>query len=354
MTRKDKKKIYKGVKLIIALVAVLLLISVLGGTVKNNYSEFMKEYKGTEHVAGTDVQVEIPKGASSAKVASILHKAGLIKYEYAFVLRIKGTEYKDKLQPGTFTLNTGMSTLEMIEQLCYVEPTPEPIAKLTVPEGYTIEMIAAKCEEEGIFTAQEFLDEVASGKHGISYTKDHETGDYELQGFLFPATYDIYEDTTPGDLIDKMLAKFEEVYAGLDKSRIAELGYSDYEIITMASIVEREAKLSEERSIIAGVIYNRLNAEMMLQMCPTVLYPLTKGIYDKSEVTYDDLELVSPYNTYNNYGLPIGPICNPGEASIEAVLYPDDNNYLYYHVNEEADEGSHIFSEDYDGHINTQ
>ena len=92
MTRKDKKKIYKGVKLIIALVAVLLLISVLGGTVKSNYSEFMKEYKGTEHVAGTDVQVEIPKGASSAKVASILHKAGLIKYEYAFVLRIKGTE----------------------------------------------------------------------------------------------------------------------------------------------------------------------------------------------------------------------------------------------------------------------
>lgn len=354
MTRKDKKKMYKGVKLIIALVAVLLLISVLGGTIKSTYSGFMKEYKGTEHVAGTDVQVEIPKGASSAKVASILHKAGLIKYEYAFVLRIRGTEYKDKLQPGTFTLNTGMSTLEMIEQLCYVEPTPEPIAKLTIPEGYTIEMIAAKCEEEGIFSAQEFLDEVASGKHGISYTNNQETGDYELQGFLFPATYDIYEDTTPGDLIDKMLAKFEEVYSGLDKSRIAELGYSDYEIITMASIVEREAKLSEERPIIAGVIYNRLNAEMMLQMCPTVLYPLTKGIYDKSEVTYDDLELVSPYNTYNNYGLPIGPICNPGEASIEAVLYPDENNYLYYHVNEEAADGSHVFSEDYDGHINTQ
>ena len=92
---------------------------------------------------------------------------------------------------------------------------------------------------------------------------------------------------------------------------------------------------------------------MMLQMCPTVLYPLTDGMYDKSEVTYDDLEIESPYNTYKNTGLPVGPICNPGPASIEAVLYPDENDYLYYHTSDAGD-GSHIFSSTYDEHINTQ
>ena len=200
------------------------------------------------------------------------------------------------------------------------------------------------------------MNEVKNGNHQIPFSTGDMNTDgvkYDLQGYLFPATYDIYEDTTAASLIDTMLEKFRSVYTSEYSAKAADLGYTDYQILIMASIVEREAKIDSERPIIAGVIYNRLKIDMMLQMCPTVLYPLTDGMYDKSEVTYDDLEIESPYNTYKNTGLPVGPICNPGQASIEAVLYPDENDYLYYHTSDAGD-GSHIFSSTYDEHINTQ
>ena len=346
----------KGIKVIIVLVVVIELVVIGGLKIKNVYDGFMDEYKGTESASGTDVTIEIPEGASSKKVAAILHDAGLIKYEYAFVLRVKESEYRGRIQPGTFTLNTGMSTLEMIEELCYVEPVKEVVDTLTIPEGYSIEQIAAKCEEQDICSSEEFLNEVKNGNHQIPFSTGDMNTDgakYDLQGYLFPATYDIYEDTTAASLIDAMLEKFRSVYASEYSAKAADLGYTDYQILIMASIVEREAKIDSERPIIAGVIYNRLKIDMMLQMCPTVLYPLTDGMYDKSEVTYDDLEIESPYNTYKNTGLPVGPICNPGQASIEAVLYPDENDYLYYHTSDAGD-GSHIFSSTYDEHINTQ
>lgn len=345
----------KWIKFVIVFGVIVILIVIFGIKIKKTYDDFMEEYKGTESFEGTDVVVEIPQGASAKEVASILHDAGLIDYEYAFVLRIKESEYRGKLQPGTFTLNTGMNTLEMIEILCYVEPVKTVVDTLTIPEGYSIEQIAARCEAQGICSAEEFLTEVESGNHELPFAipEGKTTGKYELQGFLFPATYDIYEDTTAATLIDAMLNKFESVYTTEYAAKANELGYSDYEILIMASIVEREAQLEAERPVIAGVIYNRLEIDMLLQMCPTVLYPLTDGAYDKTEVTYEDLELDSPYNTYMYSGLPVGPICNPGEASIEAVLYPDDNNYLYYHTSNTGD-GSHIFSETYEEHLETQ
>ncbi len=346
----------KVIKIVVIVAVVVALVAIVAVNLKNVYDGYMEEYQGTESTSGEDVTIEIPNGASTKQVASILHDAGLIKYEYAFVQRVKESEYRGKIQPGTFTLNTGMSTLEMIETICYVEPVKEVIDTLTIPEGYSIEQIAARCEEQGICTADEFLAEVSSGNYsGVFSTEgvDASGVKYELQGYLFPATYDIYEDTTAASLIEAMIEKFNSVYTSEYSARAAELGYTDYEILIMASIVEREAQIEEERAVIAGVIYNRLEIDMLLQMCPTVLYPLTDGMYDVSELTYDDLELDSPYNTYQNLGLPPGPICNPGQASIEAVLYPDDNEYLYYHTSDEGD-GSHIFSSTYEEHLETQ
>ena len=123
--------------------------------------------------------------------------------------------------------------------------------------------------------------------------------------------------------------------------------------MTRASIIEREAKIDEERAIIAGVMNNRLSAGMPLQMCPTVLYPLTDGMYDQSKVYYEDLELDSPYNTYKYEGLPVGPICNPGLACINSVLYPQEHGFYYYHIDNE-DEGTHVFTETYEEHVDTQ
>ncbi len=346
-----------GVIKVLIVIAVVCILAYIGYTnVKAMYDEYMEEYAGTESTSGTDVTVEIPEGSSVKAIAAILKEAGLITYEYAFVQRVKESEYRGKLQAGTFTLNTGMSTLEMIETLSYIAPTKTVVDTITIPEGYSIEQIAARVEEKGICTATEFLTEVENYASEAFFSTDgvSTTGaKYALQGYLFPATYNIYEDTTAASLIEAMLTKFDDVWTGAYSTRAAELGYTEYEVLIMASIVEREAAVEDERAVIAGVIYNRLEIGMLLQMCPTVLYPLTDGAYDVTELTYADLELDSNYNTYLYSGLPCGPICNPGQASIEAVLYPDDNNYLYYHTSDAGD-GSHIFSETYEEHLNTQ
>jgi UPF0755 protein len=345
------------VKSIILVCAVVMLGSVVFQYYKGFYDEYMEEYEGTYSYTGEDVEVEIPEGSSVKEVASILKKAGLIKYERAFTKRFQNSEYRGMLQSGKYTLNTGMNTLQMIETLSPVIEADQPIDKLVVPEGFTIEQIALRCENQGICTAQEFLNAVNSVTTSqFPYLADvPSTADveYKLQGYLFPATYDIYQETTAESLVKKMLQAFDNYYTGDLQARAEELGYTSFELVTRASIVEREAKVDEERNIIAGVINNRLAAGMMLQMCPTVLYPLTDGLYDVGRVLYEDLEIDSPYNTYMYEGLPAGPICNPGIACINAVLYPTESNYLYYHV-ADTETGTHIFTETYEEHIDTQ
>lgn len=351
---KTAVRIVKG---IILVVAILALANLTYKHLRTYYDDYMYEYKGTESREGVDVTVEIPEGASVKKIAEILKKNGLINYPRAFTKRLQDSEYRGKLHGGTYTLNTGMTTLEMMAAMSPSYEENAPIDYLVVPEGFTVEMIAARCEEQGICSATEFLNACKSvTRSDFPYLEDIPAGanvKYKVQGFLFPATYDIYESTTAESLVAWMLQTFENYYTQDLQDRAAELGYSAFEVVTRASIVEREAKVDEERPIIAGVINNRLKADMPLQMCPTVLYPLTNGMYDKSQILYEDLELDSPYNTYKNAGLPVGPICNPGIACINAVLYPQEHNYLYYHVGDE-EAGTHIFTEDYEEHIDTQ
>lgn len=339
---------------VIAVVLVILLAVLFYGY--SQYKIYQEEYQGTESTQGEDVVVVIPEGAATKQIAQILKDNGLIQFPSAFVKRVKESEYRGTLQPGEFTLNTGMSTWEMIEIMGYVAPTREVMATLTIPEGFSIEQIAARVEEQGLFTREEFLEAVQENTYSYDFLDSIPEGinvNYRLQGFLFPATYDIYEETTAHDLVDMMLRKFDEVYSSGMRAQAEAMNYTAFEVVNRAAIVEREAKLDEERPIIAGVINNRLEQGMMLQMCPTVLYPITNGIYDKSDVTYDDLEVESLYNTYKNTGLPVGPICNPGAVSLNAVLYPEEHSYLYYHVdNEEI--GSHIFTETYEEHVQTQ
>ncbi|MBO5238274.1 MAG: endolytic transglycosylase MltG [Lachnospiraceae bacterium] len=340
--------------IIISVILIIILASLIYGY--SQYKIYQDEYQGTESTQGEDVVVVIPEGATTKQIAQILKENGLIQYPSAFVKRVKESEYRGVLQPGEFTLNTGMNTWEMIEILGYVAPTRTVMATLTIPEGFSVEQIAARVEEQGLFTEEEFLDAVQENTYNydiLNSIPDGITVNYRLQGFLFPATYDIYEDTTAHDLVDMMLQKFDQVYNEQMRAQAEAMNYTAFEVVNRAAIVEREAKIDEERPMIAGVINNRLEQGMMLQMCPTVLYPITNGIYDKSEVTYDDLEVESPYNTYKNTGLPVGPICNPGEVSLNAVLYPAEHNYLYYHVDNE-ETGSHIFTETYEEHVNTQ
>lgn len=353
MAKKKKRRSPVGLILAAIILVVVIVCAIYGTKV---YKGYMKDYKGTETVAGEDVVVEIPQGASAKKIAAILKEKGLIEYESAFVKRVKESQYRGQLRYGTYTLNTGMNTLEMIEIMSKSEDVVDTV-KVTIPEGYSVEMIATLLEEQKICSRDEFLNALNVSDYSdfdfVSGIPNDTNIKYKLQGFLFPATYDIPVGATPHDIISMMLTKYNTVFGEQYSARAAELGYTEYQIITMASIVEREAQLESERPIIAGVLYNRLNINMKLQMCPTVLYPLTDGMYDKNEVTYADLEIVSPYNTYQNEGLPIGPICNPGDACINAVLYPQESTYLYYHTNDAGD-GGHIFSETYEEHLETK
>ncbi len=344
----------KFVKGIIITIIILIILGVIGWYGNKKYNEYMKEYSGVESYVGEDVEVVIPQGSSVKAIAKILKEKGLIQYERAFVNRVKESEYRGQLKYGTYLLNTGMNTGEMIEIMAGGS-TAKVWKTITIPEGYSIEMIAAKMQSEGICTESEFLEALNIENYNYDFLQEipNKDGiDYRLQGFLFPATYGIMEEDTPVDIVNKMLNKFNEVYTDKYKEMADELGYSTFDVITMASIVEREAKIEEERPTIAGVINNRLAIDMKLQMCPTVLYPLTEGMYDVNQVTYADLEIDSPYNTYMYAGLPIGPICNPGSSSIYAVLNPEKHTYLFYHTDDETI-GNHIFSETYEEHENT-
>lgn len=347
--------VVKVIKGIILAVAVIALCSVIYKYGKGYYDIYQEELKGTESSYGESVTVEIPEGASAKKIASILKDKGLITFEKAFIKRLQESGYR--IQSGTYTLNDGMSTLDMIITLSPVIEVDKPIDTLTIPEGFTVEQIAARCEKQNICTADEFLNAVNSvTKDKFPYLADVPAGanvKYKLQGYLFPATYDIYESTTADSLVEWMLETFDNYYTEDLKQKAEALGYNSFEVITRASIIEREAKVDTERATIAGVINNRLKDGMMLQLCPTVLYPLTDGLYDQNQVLYEDLELDSPYNTYKYEGLPVGPICNPGIACINAVLNPEEHGYYYYHVDNE-EEGTHVFTETYEEHIDTQ
>ncbi len=334
---------------VIALIIGLVLFGV--HKVKGTYEDFMQEYQGTS--GGTEsreVEITIPEDTTIKEAAKLLKDKGLIKYTLAFQLRMTGSQYKNSLQPGTYTLNTNMSTLDMIKTLCYVESTRTVLYTLTVPEGFTVEQIADRCEELGFCTADEFLTECKSGDFEYPFDIPSAQVKYALQGFLFPATYDIYDGMTPKELIQSMIDKFNSVYTDDFKKKAEDLGYTDFEVLTMASIVEKECKLDKDRPMVAGVFINRLNDDMPLQVDPSVLYVVTDGQYDQAELTYDDLEIDSPYNTYKYTGLPVGPICNPGEASIEGVLNAVKHDYYYYLTSDES-QGACIFNETYEGHL---
>ncbi len=350
------EKLVKILKLFIILITALTLSLMIFTYYRKYRREYNRELTNTTITQGEDVTVVIPKKASAKKIASILHKAGLIKYERAFLERLQDSEYRGRLSSGTFTLNTGWNTLRMMKEMSVSLDTGENSKTLVVPEGFTVDMIAERCQELEICSKTDFINAVKSVTTSeFSYLTEVPSGAnvrYKLEGYLFPATYTVPEGTTAKQLVNMMMDAFKNYYTDKLQERAEEMGYSTYEVLTRASMLEREAKIPEERAMIAQVINNRLAADMPLQIDSSALYAETNGLYDIEKVTYDDLAHPSEYNTYLHEGLPVGPICNPGLACITAVLYPAENNYYYYHIiNEET--GEHHFSETYEEHLAT-
>ncbi len=311
-----------------------------------------KEYFRQKSVAGKDVEVVIAKGSTSREVGKILKKKGVIQYESAFLLKLYFSDYKGKLRYGTFELNDGMSLDQVIKELA-TQTGEKKETTFTMPEGYTIEMTAAKLEKEGIMSAEEFLTAVENAVDTFKYKDilpDKTKVFYQLQGYLYPDTYYLSDDMTGEQLVKMMLEEFDKKFDASRKKKAKQLGFSVEEVLIRASLAQKETEKPEEYARIAGVIQNRLDKGMKLQFDSTAVYAITKGMFGKSRVLYSDLKIDSPYNTYKYQGLPIGPICNPDQEAIDGVLNPEKHDYLYFQTDQTKSDGSNLFSKTYEEH----
>jgi len=272
-----------------------------------------------------EVSLTVPEGASGSQVVGALHEAGVIRCGMVsrWLLRRSGLE--DQIRAGTYDLTTNMVPDDAFRALT-VAPPPIPTVRLTIPEGYRLTQIAERVREVLGIPEERFLAEATSGEWTLPPYLPKGTDTTE--GFLFPQTFEFAQDGTGADdVVERLLAQFEIEAGGLAWDHAESLGVSPYEVVVIASMIEEEAKLAEERAVIAGVIYNRLERGMTLGIDATLLYddPTPDG-----QLSFSDLEHDSPYNTRINLGLPPTPISSPGLASLEAALNPARTDYLYY------------------------
>lgn len=289
--------------------------------------------------------IEIPMGSSTGDIAEILEANGIIDSAFKYKLFSKINKYDGKYVAGNYSLSPKMTKKEICEILVSGKTND---TTFTIPEGYTIDDIIKSLSEQGYINAQEFIYAMETGDFSkydfLNYTEDTK---YKLEGYLFPATYTLPtegENSVEYNIMTSMLDAFDNMLTDEYKARAEELGYSIHQILTIASIIEKEAITDEDRALVASVIYNRLDTGMTLGMDTTILYVLEEH---KVDITYGDMEVESPYNTYKYPGLPPGPICNPGESAIRAALYPAESNYYYFVLSDKLD-GSVKFSETFE------
>lgn len=286
------------------------------------------------------VVVEVRPGATVGEVASLLRQRGLLRNPLAFRVGARLAGDGGRIKQGEYALSPTMSPARILRTLVSGNSIDH---RLLVPEGSSIRHISELLETRGLSDPAGF--EVQALRGGDDFDTEFPKRSTSLQGYLFPDTYRVERRLPPDRLVSMMLARFEDVvWQDLMKRGSALRGKSLHDIITLASLVEGEARRPEEREIIAGVLWNRLNQGRPLQCDATVQYALGNH---KQRLTFEDLRVESAYNTYLHVGLPPGPINSPGRASISAALNPARVSYLYYVAR--AD-GSHIFSNTYDEH----
>lgn len=292
---------------------------------------------------GVAVLVEIPEGSGTKKIASILKERGVIRSSYAFTKYIKKEELDKNLRPGNFELNTAMTFEEIAKNLTTGGKQKQGV-KFTIPEGYEIKQIAELLETAGLksYDKNIFL-ELVNHPEKLKQKYEFLSEANTLEGYLYPDTYEVFAESSEAEIVQKMLDRFQNVYVMDIKDRLKERSIN--EIMVIASIVEREAKVDKERDMIAAVFYNRIQKGIKLESCATVQYALGER---KERLFESDLAIDSPYNTYKIKGLPPAPIASPGRASILAALEPKEVSYLYFVVNPEGEAGTHHFATTYE------
>lgn len=283
-------------------------------------------------------EVQVTEGMSFKAISAALKKEGIIRYRgyFEIVGRIQGISRKVRV--GYYGLNTSMSLWEVLDNLRKGRIIEYEVV---VPEGYNLYQIGWTLSGTPLITEpHEFIDLVKKKEYVRSLGIEADT----LEGYLFPDTYYLPKGIKLEEIPKKMVQRYKAVFSESSRERAKELGYTEHQIITLASIVEKEAKISSERKLIAAVYHNRLKQGMKLQADPTAVYGTKAWI---TKITAQDLKRKSPYNTYLHKGLPPGPIANPGEGAILATLYPENADYLFFVA---QGDGSHFFSKDFGTH----
>lgn len=287
---------------------------------------------------GTVVRdISFPPGSGIRKLADELKAGGVIRSSWHFVLltRLRGQAHK--LKAGEYRFNDGMSPAQILKKLSTGDVD---YRKFSMPEGYSIYQAAELLEQKGLFKKDEFLKKCRDADLLSSLGLNHQS----VEGYLYPSTYNLTRGSNEEQLITQMVSQFNKKYAELSKTTGEAAGMSRNEIVTLASVIEKEAVSPEEKPLISSVFHNRLRLGMPLQSDPTAVY----GVRAYSgKVTKADILRPSPYNTYLNRGLPPGPIGNPGKDAIQAAMNPPRTDYIYFVARQD---GTHQFSRTLDEH----
>jgi len=282
----------------------------------------------------------------ASEVSRILEDMGVINNSRLFNLELFLLGRVRTYAAGTYELNRNMTNTQVHHVLRGTGGGQAPHEVITVLEGWTARDMGEYFESRGFFTAEEFLYVVNYGPFNFSFLLDKPDRPNGLEGYLFPDTYQVPVNPTPGDIIWRMLNRFDGIFNDEMHDRAYEMGLTVDQVVIIASIIEMESRLAHERPMVSQVIYNRLNIGMRLQMCSTVKYTME----DPPERLLNiHTQVNTPFNTYYHAGLPIGPISNPGEASLRAALNPSGGGYLFF-VLYNFETGEHFFSDNIDAH----
>ena len=321
-------------KLGVAVFCILFLLLAVVAGVHLNIVADANTPAGTGSVERT---VLVRSGQGFKAISVMLYNKGLILHPLKFRLFARIHGYDKHIKAGEYMLSNAM-TPEKILQI--MEQGKVLLHRLTIPEGYNLTQIARSVEAAGFGTEADFFKIATDPEFVHSLGIEAQT----LEGYLFPDTYFFTIDATPKDIIHTMIKRFRQVFTEKWKNRAKSLGMTIHQVITLASIIEKETGIAEERPIISSVFHNRLKRKMRLESDPTVIY----GLDDyNGNITRENLEDPTPYNTYTIRGLPPGPISNCGVRAIKAALYPADTKYLYFVSKRD---GTHYFSTNFKEH----
>ncbi|HZJ57252.1 MAG TPA: endolytic transglycosylase MltG [Clostridia bacterium] len=346
-------------QVLIFLLSILIVASTVYFGINTAYSRYIKPVD-----AGNSslVDIEIPRGSSLSKISEILYENNLIRNKMVFKLYVDISNKTSRLKAGKYKLSRDMDLDRIMDELLTGNAAIDTI-KITIIEGWDIRRIARYLieEKEYGFSEKEFID-AAKIENFTDFVflqdipeerKTGEVGIAPLEGYLFPDTYLVYEDASPEDIMRKMLTQFEKVYNESVMERAQELEMDMDEVVTLASVIQREARITEEFPMISAVFHNRLKKDMPLGADSTIQFLVNE---DRWAFSSEELKIDSPYNTYENQGLPIGPISSPGRLALTSALFPYEEfmnskkPYLYF-VLKDPKTGEHVFNTDYNQHM---